>query len=241
MHQSSNVGGAAVAVTPQLKTLLDFTVGFWQMIVTHFPGRLGRVLRYRFWSKRLNYLGSGVRIDTGTYFQNPEYISVDSNCWIDKGVMILAGPDRSQRSRRLIGNERFAHERGVVLVGQGVHIGPYCIISGIGGVQISAGCGLSSGVKIYSLSHHYRSDACPSNHGFRFSPLGAPSRQYLVEGPVFLDTNVGIALNAVILPGASIGKDSFVAINGVVKSSFGENSLIAGNPAKRVGTRFAGS
>ena len=50
--------------------------------------------------------------------------------------------------------------------------------------------------------------------------------------------SVGTCLNVVILPGVSIGKDSFVAINSVVNSSFEKNSMIAGNPAKRIKNRF---
>jgi acetyltransferase-like isoleucine patch superfamily enzyme len=221
-----------------LIALLAIPSSIWQMIVTYFPGPLGYVLRSRFWRKRLKYLGAEVKLDVGVYFQNPQFITVDDKSWIDRGVILLAGPDSSTRARRAIPNDKFKLSPGELHIGKSVHIGPYCVISGIGGVHISDECGCSSGVKIYSFSHHYRSKDEPSNRSFCFAPFVSHDRQFLIEGPVFLGRNVGVALNAVILPGVSIENHSFVAINSVVSGSFEENSLIAGNPAKRIKGRF---
>lgn len=217
---------------------MHFPIDILQLFVCYLPGPVGNVLRCWFWKKRLKFLGEKVRIDTGVYFQNPQYISLDDNCWIDKGVMILAGADKSSRPRRFVENNLFPLTRGMVHIGRNVHIGLYSVISGIGGVYISDECTFSSGVKVYSFSHHFRSDEFPSDKNFGFGSLIEYDKQYMIEGPIFMDRNVGVALNAIILPGVSLEKDSFVAINSVVMSSFKENSLIAGNPAKRVTDRF---
>lgn len=222
----------------QIKIILHFSVDVWKMFISYLPGAIGFKLRYRFWRKRLKFLGKSVKIDIGVYFQNPQFISIDDNCWIDRGVMILAGEDKSNRSRRLVINDNFPLEKGMVHIGKRVHVGPFSIISGIGGVYISDECTFSAGVKVYSFSHHFQSDEFPSERNFGFGSCIEQERQFMIEGPVFLDQNVGIALNSTVLPGVSIGKDSFVAINSVVMSSFDENSLIAGNPAKRVKSRF---
>jgi len=211
---------------------------FKLMIVTYMPGKTGESLRYNYYKKHLNHIGKNVKFEPGVFLQNPAFISIDDNCWIDRGVIILAGADKSNRARRLIKNSSFPLERGMVHIGKHIHIAPFSIVSGIGGVHISDGCSLSSGVKIYSFSHHYKSNEFQSNREVCFSPLVDPEKQYMVEGPVFLGENVGVALHSIILPGVSIGNDSFIAINSVVNSSFAENSLIAGNPAKRVKSRF---
>ena len=219
--------------------VLHFPVDVWQMFITYLPGRGGQFLRYVYWRRRLGHLGKKVNIDVGVYFQNPKFISIDDHRWIDRGVVILAGRDRSHRHRHLIANPKFPLEKGRVYIGKHVHIAPYAVVSGIGGVYIADKCGLSSGVRIYSFSHHYRSNEQPSNRNIYFSPLVQEDGQFLIEGPVFLDTSVGVALNAIILPGVSIAKDSFVAINSVVSASIlEENSLIAGNPAVRIRSRF---
>ena len=225
-------------VISRITALANLPITVWQLFITYLPGPIGFRLRYMFWKKRLKFLGEAVKIDVGVYFQNPKFIEIHDNCWIDRDVIILAGKDSSDRPRRLVNNDNYLLEKGLVHVGKKVHIGPFSIISGIGGVFISDECGFASGVKVYSFSNHYRSDEFPSNLQFHFGPLVDYKRQYMLEGPVFLGENVGVALNATILPGVSIGKYSFVAINSVVMSSFEENSLIAGNPATRVRERF---
>jgi maltose O-acetyltransferase len=105
-------------------------------------------------------------------------------------------------------------------------------------VRIGDDCTLSAGVKLYSFSHHYRSDAAPGDRGVRFGSRVAPERQFLIEGPIVLEENVGVALHAIVLPGVVVGRDSFVKAGSVVSRSAGENSLLEGSPAQRVGERF---
>jgi acetyltransferase-like isoleucine patch superfamily enzyme len=220
------------------KIILRFPMDIWQMFIGYLPGVIGVELRYRFWKKRLKFLGTNVRIDIGVHFQNPQFISIGEQSWIDRGVIILAGEDKSSRSRRSLTNTNFPLKKGMVFIGNNVHIAPYCVLSGIGGLYISDDCGIATGTKIFSFSSHFRSDESPGNKSFCFAIFVEHSRQFMIEGPVFLDQNVGVALNSTILPGVSIGKDSFVGIGSVVMSSFEENSMIAGNPAKLIGNRF---
>ncbi|MGB9627200.1 MAG: hypothetical protein ACPL6D_00945 [Thermodesulfobacteriota bacterium] len=188
----------------------------------------------------MKYIGKNVRISTGVYFQNPEYISIDDNCWIDMNVSILAGLDSSKREKIIIKNEAYKGEKGVVHIGKNVHVGIGCIISGISaGVYISDNCGLSAQSKIYSLCHHYQSKKDPTNKEIYFSPLVPQKNQCIIEGAVTLGLNTGVALNSVILPGVSIPENCFVAINAVVRpGDYRNNSILSGNPAERVGDRF---
>lgn len=213
-----------------------------EMVITHLPGPQGYALRYEYWKKRLAHLGDSVLIDTGVYFQNPQFISIGDNCWIDKNVMILAGHDDSTREKIVRGDSDRV-TRGHVSLGKNIHIAPSCIISGIAaGVVISDDCTLSAHCKLYALSHHYRSGRNPGDMRITFGTRTALERQCLIEGPIFLGTNTGVALNSVILPGTTIAENSFVAINSVIThGSFEPNSLIAGNPAKRIGPRYKSS
>lgn len=145
----------------KIKKYLRFPLEVYKLFVTYLPGPIGNKLRYRYWKKRLKFIGKNVGIEDGVYFQKPEFISLDDNCLIDKGVIILAGPDKSNRPRRYISNSMFHLERGGVHIGKNVHIAPHCLLSGIGGLYISDECGFSSGVKVYSFSNHFRSDEFP--------------------------------------------------------------------------------
>ena len=209
-------------------------------LVGHLEGAAGEALRYRYWRRRLGALGRNVRIDPGVHFHSPRDIFIGDDCWIDRGAILLAGADRSTRARRRVPNPRFGDAPGSIRIGRAVHIGAHAIVSGIGGVRIGDDCTLSAGVKIYSFSHHYRSDAAPADRATSFGSRVAPERQFLIEGPVVLEDNVGIALHAIVLPGVVVGRDSFVKAGSVVSRSVEPNSLVAGNPARRVGDRFPG-
>jgi acetyltransferase-like isoleucine patch superfamily enzyme len=210
----------------------------WLRSITYLPGPCGFSLRYRYWKRRLKKLGQNVKIDTNVYFQNPQFISIDDYSWIDKNVHLLAGPDKSQRSRKTIPNAHYKIDKGEVYIGKNIHIAPFCIISGIGGVYISDNCGFSANTKLYSFSHYYRNEQQPANREYYFSSSANLENQFMIEGPIFIAENVGTGANVTIMPGVSIGKDSFVTINSVVLRSFKENSLIGGNPAHNMGKRF---
>ena len=220
------------------KAILRSPLELYEMCVSYWPGPLGDRLRYLYWKRRLHHLGERVKIDVGVYFQNPRYISIGDNSWIDRGVIILAGPDASTRERRLISNAELTLDRGSVYIGRNVHIAQYVSISGIGGVYISDDCTIAAGSKVYSFTHHYRSEKEPWRADVAFGSQVPHDRQFMIEGPIFIAENVGVAMNSVILPGVSIGRRSFVAVNSVVKDSFEENSLISGNPARRIKDRF---
>lgn len=209
-----------------------------QLIILYLPGSSGYALRYRYWQRRLRFLGTNVRIEPGVHFQNPNYISIGDDCWIDRNVIIIGGINSSKREKKYLKNERFCHAKGEVFIGKSVHIAPGVIISGIGGISIGDYCGISSGSKLYSLSHHYRSFQTPAREDIFYSPMVSHENQAMIEGPIFIGMNVGLALNAIVLPGSIIEDRSFVALNSVVKSSFPSNSFISGNPAQRLKTRF---
>lgn len=224
----------------KLKMLVELIKGTYTMVISYLPGQVGFLMRYRFWKGKLRYIGKNVKIDTGVYFQNPDFISIDDNCWIDKNVVILAGVDKSEREKFVRKNREFKGEPGVVRIGKNVHVGVGCIISGISaGVYISEDCTFSAYCKIYALSHHYRSAKDSSNTNISFGSMVSHDRQCLIEGSIFLGSNTGVALNAVILPGVSISEDCFVTINSVVHSGqYTSNSVISGNPAKKIDERF---
>ena len=223
-----------------IRILIKIPSEIWLLIISHFPGDTGIILRRCYWKKRLKFLGHKVKIDTGVYFQNPGFIAIDDNCWIDKNVMILAGPDKSNREKTVLRNKNYTGEPGVVFIGKNVHVGPGGILSGISaGVYISDDCGFSAGCKIFAFSHHYKSKKDPTNTRSHFGPMASHDRQHIIEGPVWLGTNTGLALNVIVLPGASIPENCFVAINSVVSSGrYTANSILSGNPAKRSGDRF---
>jgi len=171
------------------------------MVISYLPGEIGFVLRYRFWKKRLKYLGEGVRIDTGIYFQYPDYIEIGDNSWIDRNVVILAGMDTSKREKIIIKNNEYPGEPGVVHIGKNCHIGIGCIVSGISaGLYISDNCVMAAYSKAYAFSHHYRSRKNQEKQ-ISASSMAPDDRQCLIEGAIYMGTNVAVGLNcAIVMP-----------------------------------------
>jgi acetyltransferase-like isoleucine patch superfamily enzyme len=55
-----------------------------------------------------------------------------------------------------------------------------------------------------------------------------------VFGPIIIDDGCFIGINAILLPGTTIGAHSIVGAGAVVKGTFPDSSVIAGVPAKRL-------
>lgn len=204
-----------------------------ETIIRNISGRLGIFLRRLYYSKRLAQCGKNLRIDEGVIIQGAEYIYIGDNVWIDKYCILIAGKVDIQSERvKVKQNKNYPYREGELHIGSNVHIAPQCIIQAHGGVSIGNYCGLSSGVKIYSLTN------LPSSHTneiIHFTPLGNP---FYLKSPIQIEENVGIALNSIILPGVTIKKNSFIAPNSVVITDIKENSFASGNPAKKIKDRF---
>lgn len=93
-----------------------------------------------------------------------------------------------------------------------------CIILDVNRVKIGKNCMLAPNVGIYSATH----------------PVRAEERYNGVELglPVTIGDNCWIGAGSVICPGVTIGNNAVVGAGSVVTKSFGDNVVIAGNPAK---------
>lgn len=224
----------------KLKLVLSGISQLITLPIHYLPGPVGNRLRYAYYKRKLRHLGKNVTIDVGVYIQNPSFVSIGDNTWIDKYVILLAGPPGGERETLVKSNSDFSLSIGELSIGCNVHIAPFCIVSAIGGVQIGHNVGLSAGCKVYSFTHHYRSGHDPARIVF-FSPQVAHDKQCMILGPVVMQDNVGLGLHTVVLPGVTIHRNSFVMINSVVSSDIPENSVAGGNPAVVINKRFSGS
>ena len=205
--------------------------------IFYLPGPLGFTLRYSYYKRRLKYMGKNVQIDTGVSIQNPQNISIGDNTWIDKYVLLMAGPPAGNRETLAKENKDFKLNEGDLFVGKNVHIAPFSIVSAIGGVYIGNDVAFSSGCKVYSFTHHYRSFADPSDETVAFGSQVPQERQAMICGPIVIDDNVALAY-CTVLPGVSIHKNSFITTNSVVSCNIPENSIASGNPAAVIKNRF---
>jgi acetyltransferase-like isoleucine patch superfamily enzyme len=206
-------------------------------LVLWIPGGIGSRLRVAWYRARGASIGPHVRMDVGASIDQPGRVSIGADSWIDRFAILIAGLPGQVRETRHVGPE-MPELAGRIVIGSRCHVGPYVVLSGIGGLRLGDDVTLSVGSAAYSLSHHYRSWARPADRSVVFGSQADPDRQSMLEGPVVLASNVGVGAGCLLLPGTRIGADSFVRPRAVVSGEWPENSLLAGDPATRTGSRY---
>jgi len=209
-------------------------------MVLGIPGRVGSILRVAYYRARGARIGPGVIIDIGAAIDQPNLVRIGADSWIDRYAILIAGRPRPGRETRYAGEDD-PHLLGRIEIGTKCHIGPHTVLSGIGGLLIGDEVTVSAGSKIYSVSHHYRSWQRPEDRSVAFGSQVSPERQSMLEGPIRVGRNVGIGVDCLLLPGTTIGEDSFVRPASLVGGSWPPNSVLSGRPATREGDRYRSS
>ncbi len=105
-----------------------------------------------------------------------------------------------------------------ITVGENFFANYGCVMLDVNKITIGKNCMLAPCVKLFSATH----------------PVRAEERYNGVELglPITIGDNCWIGGNSVINPGVSLGNNVVVGSGSVVTKSFGDNVVIAGNPAK---------
>lgn len=122
----------------------------------------------------------------------------------------------------------FANARNIT-IGDRVSIGAYTSLwAGSGTAQIVVGddCMIAPSVMVTAANYRF-------NDG---SPINA---QAMEEADVVIGSDVWIGYGAVILPGVQIGDRAIIGAGAVVRQNVAENAIVAGNPGRAIGFRFA--
>ena len=167
-------------------------------------------------------------------------MEIGSNVWFMSYSIITARPigfKLNNRIEKKIINPKFIQfQTNSLIIGSEIQIGAYNIINGLGGLIISDRVTLSARVSIYSHSHYFRDDNDKTKVTYSNSMVvNAPIS--CIESPIVLEKGVWLGLGVIVL-GGTIGKNSFITSNSVLKSNVEENSYISGNPGKKIKKRF---
>ena len=113
-----------------------------------------------------------------------------------------------------------------LIFGDNCVIGDYCHIEANNHVEIGNNVLMASRVFISDTSHGSYAG------GEHSSPLIAPNERELCFKNIKIGDNVWLGENVCILPGVTLGNGCIVGAGSIVTKSFGDNCIIAGNPAK---------
>ena len=112
-------------------------------------------------------------------------------------------------------------------IGDGTGIGHNCVFTVGKRIAIGRHCRIASGVWLFDSSGH------PSDPAAR--QAGLPPSGDEVR-PITVGDNVWIGARSIVFPGVTIGEGSVVSAGSVVTGDVPPNSVVAGNPARRIAT-----
>jgi acetyltransferase-like isoleucine patch superfamily enzyme len=155
-------------------------------------------------------------------------ITIGKNCKISKGAIL--GYKEHGGSIILGDNVVIRHNTilrgcsGNLKIGNSVVINYGCIIHALGGVTIGDNTLLSPNVQIYA-----------QNHGLKRGKI-IRSQKQTARG-IRIGSDVWIGAGAIILDGVTIETGAVIGAGSVVTKCVPENTIWAGNPAKKIAER----
>lgn len=153
-------------------------------------------------------LGRGVHFDPRAYPARGGPIRLGDSTIIRAGAMLLPGG-------------------GSIELGSHCTVNQYVVIYGEGGVTIGDDVMIASHTSLFAGNHHFERTDVPMRL------QGTSSR-----GGITIENDVWVGSHCVILDGVTIGTGSVLAAGAVVSKDVAPYSIVAGVPAKVIGSRL---
>lgn len=171
--------------------------------------KLNSIFKYKFYS-----IGNGVDIDHRSTIDGSRYISIGNHVWIQRGVWLTV-PLIDILSIK---------KRPYLIVEDKVRIGPNCTIAAANKITIGEGVLFGPNVSVFDHCHRYSKIDRP------ISVQGIQD-----EGEIIFEPNSWVGINSVIYSASkkiTIGRNSVIAANSVVRDNVEPFTVVSGNPAK---------
>lgn len=119
---------------------------------------------------------------------------------------------------------------GGLTMGSYVHVGAYTNIAAGAGVVIEDYCGISFGVRIFTVTEDL-------SGRFMTNPTIPDRFRRTKSGPVCMKQHSGLCAGVLVLPGVTIGEGAMVGANSLVRKDVPAWEMWFGVPAKRISPR----
>mgnify|MGYP001199123656 CR=1 FL=1 len=205
-----------------------------KMLLIYLPGPTGIRLRRLYYQRKFKSCGVNLIVEVGVSIDGADLISVGDNVFIDKSCNIATGREVQGKIFRRE-NKDFFHEEGEFVLGSNIHICQGCILIGYGGFFVGDNSVFSAGCRVYSLTNLSSMPEKP----YEIISIQPYHQAPFLISPVVFNKNTWLGLNTIVMPGVSVGRNSFVTSNSLLLDSYPENSYISGQPAKKIKHRFS--
>jgi acetyltransferase-like isoleucine patch superfamily enzyme len=154
-------------------------------------------------------------------FQREEFERIGSNVIIEEGVRVFHPEHIEIGNNVYIGHDTIlkGYYKNKMTIGSHTWIGQRCFLHSAGGIHIGEAVGIGPGVCILTSVHT--------------EELGKPILYNdLKLSEVIIEDGCDIGINAIILPGITIGEGSIIGAGSIVTKDVKSYRIVAGNPAK---------
>lgn len=196
-------------------------------IIRNISGPLGLRIRAFYYKRRFKKCGKGLRIAENVHIDGSEYMEFGDNINIDKYAILTASPEREDSNKIKYITSIYSKAINGLTIGNNAHIAIRCTIQSIGGIKIGKDFTMSEPSRIYSWSNDVKR-----------SKSGTIREKFYIHSPIVIKDNVWLGINLSVFKGL-IEKNVFIQANSIVISDIEENTIVAGNPAVKIGKRFA--
>lgn len=161
----------------------------------------------QFTPDQVGRLGAEVVLEAGVLVFHPENVEIADRVYVGHATILKA------------------YHRNKLVIGEGTWIGQQCFLHSGGGITIGRNVGVGPGVRILTSAHR----------------LDQPDRPILHSdvafAPVVIEDDADIGVGAILLPGVTIGRGAQVGAGAVVTADVPEYAIVAGVPARVIGSR----
>jgi acetyltransferase-like isoleucine patch superfamily enzyme len=144
-------------------------------------------------------------------------------------VMGYLGYDGKNQNLTRISNTTSIVNKKNLQLENNIYIGHYNFIEASNNITIGEGCQISNYVSILTHSSHISIRLYGQHYIDQKSHIG------YIAGSVVIGKYTFIGPHTTIMPNTTIGKGSIISAYSMVKGTFPDFAIIAGNPAKQIG------
>jgi acetyltransferase-like isoleucine patch superfamily enzyme len=197
------------------------------------PGLPGFMLRRLCYPALWSRAGRGTAVAANVTLRCPGRICLGDNVFIDESAVLDAkGTDSAIHlgDSVLVGrNTILSCAEGSIIAGDDVSIGPNCYIrAGLGSIHMGAHLTLGAGVMLVSGNPAHKQ-------------LDVPMKNQVGSGRgITVGDDVWVGVGACVIDGVTVGSGSVIGAGAVVIEDVPEYAIVAGVPAKVIGSRTPG-